>query len=84
MTKAKADKVEVNPVQNVLNNVPDDIAGVVVIGIKADGDMMVEGSSNNYSFIHHILNRAQFELIVHEKQRIMDVKGQEVETAVSE
>lgn len=43
---------------------------VVVVGVLPDGNIDVLSSTPSFKHIHHLLNRAQFELLIFEKTLI--------------
>ena len=83
---ARQKKIEVNPekvlkenIDNILEKSKDvNLKTVLVLGIDPTGNIHFNTNLPTYQHLHHLMNRALFEINIHEKN---NVGGEKVEAA---
>lgn len=66
--------IKVNPVDNVLEESKNTFQNVVVIGVLPNGTIDVRTTVAEYPFVHWMLNKAVFQLNIHENNALTNAK----------
>lgn len=67
-----------SPADQVLNNAKGKFEVVLVIGLDSKNNLDVTSTNNNYPILQWLLNKASFELNIHEKNTTQQTVEQEV------
>lgn len=70
-------KKELSPSDTALENAKGKFEQVVVIGLDARNNVDISSSSNSYVVLQWLLNRASFELLIHEKAMTAEVQQEQ-------